>query len=85
MILSGAVILTWLYNRSGGSVLIAILFHWAFNFAGSQAIGLGLIPLERYFTLAPVAYALAAAVVALLWSQSPHAAPVTAASSPTPA
>ena len=31
-ILSGAIVLTWLYNRSGGSVLAAILWHASFNF-----------------------------------------------------
>jgi membrane protease YdiL (CAAX protease family) len=66
LILASAVLLAWLINHCGGSVLPAIVFHAAFNFAGSLAIGLGFIPLERYFIVAPVLYVGYAAAVALL-------------------
>jgi len=31
-ILAGAIVLTWLYNSSGGSVIAAVLWHASFNF-----------------------------------------------------
>lgn len=36
-IMSGALILTWLYNSSGGSVLVTTLWHGAFNTAVAGA------------------------------------------------
>jgi hypothetical protein len=42
-ILSGAIVLTWLYNRSGGSVMAAVLWHASFNFATASPHAAGLV------------------------------------------
>jgi membrane protease YdiL (CAAX protease family) len=41
-ILSGAIVLTWLYNRSGGSVLTAALWHASFNYVTASPNAAGL-------------------------------------------
>jgi membrane protease YdiL (CAAX protease family) len=37
-LLSGAIVFTWLYNSSGGSVLLVAVWHAAFNFVGGAVI-----------------------------------------------
>jgi membrane protease YdiL (CAAX protease family) len=66
LVLAGAVLFTWLYTNTGGSVLIAILFHGSLNtlaqffrpmFAGADA--------TRLFWLLAAAFVAAALVVVL--------------------
>ena len=42
-ILAGAIVLTWLYNASGGSVLAAALWHASFNFVTASPNAGGLV------------------------------------------
>ena len=63
---SYSIIVTWAYNKSQGSVLIATLFHFAFNFSLELvSTGLGLIPLANIFTIRTAIY-IALAVILIL-------------------
>ena len=42
-LLSGAVVLGWLYNRSGGSILLVALWHAGFNLVSATAVGAGFL------------------------------------------
>ena len=41
-VLAGAIVLTWLYNSSGGSVLAVVLWHASFNFVTASPNAAGL-------------------------------------------
>ena len=53
-ILSGAVVLTWLYNSSGGSVLMTILWHGAFNTAVAGGEGMLSALVSAFIILAAI-------------------------------
>ena len=42
-VLAGAIVLTWLYNSSGGSVMAAVLWHTSFNFVTASPNAAGLV------------------------------------------
>lgn len=42
-IVCGNVVYTWLYNSTGGSALMAIVFHTSFNFFSASAAGAGVV------------------------------------------
>jgi membrane protease YdiL (CAAX protease family) len=42
-VLCGAVVYTWLYNSTGGSVLMTALFHAVFNFLSASEAGQGIV------------------------------------------
>jgi len=42
-VLAGAIVLTWLYNSSGGSVMAAVLWHGSFNFVTASPNAAGLV------------------------------------------
>jgi uncharacterized protein len=43
-LLAAAIVLTWLFNGSGGSVLLPTVFHGTFNFVTSSTAGPQLVP-----------------------------------------
>ena len=66
LMISYSIIITWAYNKSRGSVLIATIFHFAFNFSLELvSSGLGLIPLENLFLIRTIIYSVVAGILIL--------------------
>ena len=63
-----SVLFTWIYLHTGGSVLLATLFHGAINLSQGLLLG-GLDPARTYWLLAAV-YGLAALVLASGWART---------------
>ena len=66
LMISYSIIVTWAYNKSKGSILIATFFHFAFNFSLELvSTGLGLIPLKSLFTIRMYIYTALAMILVL--------------------
>ena len=71
LMVSYSILMTWAYNRSQGSVLIATIFHFAFNFSLELvSTGLGLVPLESIFALRTAIYAVLAVILIAITGRS---------------
>ncbi len=66
LMVSYSIIVTWAYNQSKGSVLIATIFHFAFNFSLELvSTSLGLVPLESLFAIRTCIYTSLAVILVL--------------------
>jgi len=81
LVVTLSVYLTWLYNNTGGSLLITTLAHWSFNLTGVLITGpVSLIPVTVfYMTASPLLLAITIAVCvrfgAKHLTRHPHAQP----------
>jgi membrane protease YdiL (CAAX protease family) len=65
-VLCGAVLLTWLYNGTGGSVLMVVIWHALFDLLTASAAGRDFIPIVT--SAGVIAWALVVANVEKPWS-----------------
>ena len=85
---SFSIVITWVYNRTGGSVLLAILLHCSLNF--SQGLNTVMFPAAANNEVAPVAALVLAALVVVfatrgrLGYSAPQAATTIAPAYSTP-
>jgi len=57
-LLSGAVVLAWLYNRSGGSILLVAVWHGGYNLVSATAVGAGYLGAAATVLVIVAAFAL---------------------------
>lgn len=58
-VLCGAVVYTWLYNSTGGSVLVVALWHASFDFFTASRAGRGIIPIVMTAAVIVLAFVIA--------------------------
>jgi len=63
-----SVLITWVYNRTGGSVLMAVLLHASLNF--SQGLTAQIFPAAKDNEVAPVAMLVVIALVVIVATRS---------------
>ena len=67
MTMANAIVLTWILNHTQGSVLIATLYHAAFNATGFLYVGIASgLSVEEYWWMRAAVYAGAAIIVLLV-------------------
>lgn len=74
-LLSGAVLLTWLYNSTSGSILAVALWHGLFNFFTASEAGQGTIAMVM--SIAVMAWAIGLVFLAKPESLSRTRKPIT--------
>ena len=74
-LIAGAMILTWLYVGSGGSIWIVALWHLTYNFASATSAGRGAVGMIVYMAI--IVWALAVAIEWLV-ADEPRSRPFAA-------
>jgi uncharacterized protein len=69
------ILVTWVFNRTGGSLILVFLFHFAFNFIGNATGIFGFPALFWWFAVLIMAAALV--VIALDWKRFTQPAAVS--------
>ena len=69
------IVITVAYNRSGGSILVAMVGHFSANFAASFVMGLGLLSVARFFATVPLCLLLWAIILIVIYGPNCLGAP----------
>jgi membrane protease YdiL (CAAX protease family) len=70
------IVITVAYNLGSGSILVAMVAHFAANFASSFVMGLGLLSVARFFAVVPLLLFLLAAILIVVFGPSRLGSPV---------
>jgi membrane protease YdiL (CAAX protease family) len=65
--ITGSILITWAFNNSGGSVLLATLFHMFENFSLNIFLVAGLITFEYVLILLPILYMVYTVIVVVVY------------------